>query len=255
MREHGETRLVSIATAESARAGGVDLTVIHAAENGGEGDVARAEELLRTSSIPPRGLGADSSLEDEEVAPLWRCLMKALVEGRMQDADICWRALRGTMQCVLQKGYEQGWETTAVEAGPSSPTKFVQSASSCDIKKLDDAQKAPTEEFQSELIFSPDCRYVAEYGNSMSGGGASFTFDEYKVLVYDTTTGICVHEQSRRETQGWCSPYRRSGGSIRAICWPGPRTLRVTWSDGLQDEKAFESNVSSFHFTPYTWSQ
>merc|ERR1712216_605035 len=218
LREHGETRLVSIATVESARARGCDLTVVHAAENGGDGDVARAEELLLNTSIPPEGLAAacdQGDLTAEQVAPLWRCLMKALVEERSEDAEHCWRALRGTMQCTLQPGYEQGWSAQwksshpeeHLEAGPTSPHKFVQASPTKGIVSLDDAQKAPHEEI-SHLAFSPDCRYVCEYGNNISGGTAQYTFDEYKVLVFDTTTGICVYDQSRRETQWWGSPYR-----------------------------------------------
>jgi len=259
LREHGETRLVSIPTVESARARGVDLTVIHAAENGGEGDVARAEKLLAENAIPLCGLAADDNMDAEDIAPLWRCLMKALVESRVEDAEHCWRALRGNMQCVLNQGYEQGWhsqwETEDLPAGPTSPTKFVLQRQQSDITTLDVTQMEPHLEEKSHLIFSPDCRFVAEYGNSLSGGGASFTFDEYKVMVYDTTTGICVYTLSRRETQGMCFPYRQVGGSIESVVWRGPHKLKVTWTDGESQEEDMKINVSSFHFSRETWNQ
>merc|ERR1711916_268120 len=103
----------------------------------------------------------------------------------------------------------------------------------------------------TSLAFSPDCRYVAEWGNSVSGGGASFTFDEYKVRVFDTTNGICVFTRSRREQQGWCSPYRRSGATLESVKWHHPHTLEIKWSDGQVDEEALpfpKGYVSSFHF-------
>jgi len=267
-REFGEIRLVTIANADSARDRGVDLTVIHAAENGGEGDFGRADTLLaeyNISNIPENGVGplGKSDQEDEDgvdpVAALWRCMMKALVEGRETEAEEMWRVLRGSMQCVLKAGYKHGWDTDTVKAGPSSPSKFVRKSPQKGVVCLDDAQQvthAPDE--MTALAFSPDCRYVAEYGNSTSGGGASFTSDEWKVLVYDTTTGICVHEQVREETQQWCEPYRHMGGTIKSVKWHHPHTLEVAWSDGQVDSKEFalhEIVVSSHQFSPVTWQQ
>jgi len=255
LREIGESRLVSTTNVDNARDRGVDITVTHAAENGGDGDVPRAETLLSTHEIPANGLS--TTLPTQEVEPLWRCLMKALVEGRIPDADICWRALRGTMQCVLESGYEQGWSTEATATGPTSPAKFVQHKAGEAVRALDVAQKAPSSVeggSASILSFSPDCRYVAEYGNTASGGGASYTFDEFTVRVYDTTTGMCVHSHSRKEVQGWCSPYKHSGGSIRSVSWRSPHTLDVEWSDGFQEEQECDNGgVSAFHFTPATW--
>ena len=48
---------------------------------------------------------------------------QALVEGREETAVGLWRSLRGSQQCVLDAGYEQGWDTKVVKAGPSSPSK------------------------------------------------------------------------------------------------------------------------------------
>lgn len=182
--------------------------------------------------------------------------MKALVEQRIEDAEMCWRALRGTMQCVLQTGYEHGWNHESSTTGPSSPNKFVRDTRSNAVKTLNDAQKEPSAYAElSQLKFSPNCRFVAEYGNSASGGKASFTFDEYKVRVFDTTTGICVYENARKEVQGWCSPYKHSGGTIESVVWWGPNLLKVTWSDGHVDAQEFDMRVkvSAFHFRPCTW--
>jgi len=160
------------------------------------------------------------------------------------------------MQCRLGVGYEQGWDIPAKLAGPTSPARFVRDAPSSPVKTLDVAQQAQAAEGEmSELAFSPDARYVAEWGNSASGGDAEFTWDDYTVKVYDTTTGRSVFEKTRRETQEWTAPYRKKGAIIKGVRWHHPHELFVSWSDNLVTNETFdEIKVSAFHFSSTTWA-
>lgn len=89
----------------------------------------------------------------------------------------------------------------------------------------------------------------------VSGGGASYAFDIFEIHVYDTTTGRLVHRKARREVQGFCAPYKHTGGSISKVVWTRPHTLQVYWSDGMADVNTMESDCSAFHFTPSTWGK
>lgn len=229
-----------------ARECGIDLTVTHAAENGGEKDIERSLSTLRahiTADGFPKG-GLAVNLDAETVAPVWRHLLMLLCTGNHTKAEFVWRALRGEMDCVCEDGYHQGWTTEQYTDCQSSAEQFPETVNS-----------------RSEIAFSPDCRYVAEYGNSKCGGAASFSCDTYEVRVFDVTSGRMVHRQQRDEIQGMCHPYEHSGAALQSVLWegvdedgnPSPHTLLVSWTDGEESTPKFEKSVSCFHFNPNTW--
>eukprot|EP00656_Telonema_subtile_P017678 TRINITY_DN19524_c0_g1_i1.p1 TRINITY_DN19524_c0_g1~~TRINITY_DN19524_c0_g1_i1.p1 ORF type:complete len:355 (-),score=66.67 TRINITY_DN19524_c0_g1_i1:68-1132(-) len=246
LRASGEHRLVSCEGIDEARTSGIDVTVTHAAENGGEQDVVRSLNTIRehvsAGKFHEGGLAVNISAE--EAAPVWRHLMMLLVTGNHTKAEFVWRALRGEMDCVCETGYHQGWQTDSYQDCQSSAAQFPEK---------------PTA--KSELAFSPDCRYVAEYGNTKCGGSSSFTTDTYEVRVYDVTSGRLVHQQQRDETQGFCQPYEHAGGALEHVLWlacdeddqPLPHTLQVLWTDEQEFTPKFEKSVSCFHFNPTTW--
>jgi len=246
LRAGNESRLVSVDDVDFARRCGIDLTVTHAAESGGNKDSERALETLTSyaAQAPCYKGGIAVNLSADEAGPVWRHLMNLLVTGKHQRAEIVWRALRGEMDCVCQNGYHQGWDT--------DPYTDVQSSAARFPGALDE---------RSKLSFSPDCRFVAEYGNTACGGDSSFTFDTYEVRVFDVTTGRTVHQAKRDEVQGMCLPYKHAGGAIQNVHWLEssatgtnlPHALEIVWTDGEVLHPTFEKSVSCFHFNPTTW--